>query len=389
MISKAFIAIILVICTNSFAQMRHPVTSEVLAIPTKGDILLESGNFNNYEASFGIIHHMDGVYGLQFVAIERDTLQPWLVILNGGPGRSNLRLSFEIDSLLNNYNILLPGYRGFDDAAYTRVFSKGFDTIMMFVEHHKKIFANNRVAEDVLLILKSLHSSKCSVLAHSYGTIIGRKMLEIDPFLIDTVYAFSPVCELYPYPEPSRIECIVNLLADTLSIPIVQVHDTLKNWMISPHRSKLIMGMVSSFYRYAEGVAFFSSLFNGELSRQDIIRKGETYVQRDWLFDYALKFSVVSPYIESEHLYNQISDVFIKSIGVYNLADVVQPVPSNLQINHSKLKLYLPTFELFVTYADTLAESIVCDCFHADIWHLAPNIILNKERKKSLSVDAN
>lgn len=375
---RAVLAIILSILLNyANAQLRHPVTEQMVAIPNRGDFKIEAGNFSNYEAGFGIINHMRSRYGLQFITLMRDESLPWMVILNGGPGRSNLRLSFEIDSLLSYYNILLPGYRGFDDGAYEAVFNDDDSRLQKFVLHHKSLFSTHAIADDVLLIIDALKIENYSILAHSFGTIVGRYLLNADTLHLDTLYAFSPVSEQHPYPNPEQLSEIIENLSVELNIPVKQFTDTLTVWTTCREHPYLVMGMLASLYRYNEMCDFFSRVFKGELNRAEVARNGRAYLHREWLFDFALKFDIHNPYSDTKNLYETISSSFIKAISRYSQPESVYSQEGSMK-DDGRIKVFLAQFEFF--YSNIQGETMVetCQCAHADIWHRAPKLMLQK-----------
>lgn len=378
MYGRAILAIILSILLNcASAQLRHPVTEQMVAIANKGDFKIEPGNFSNYEAGFGLINHMKSRYGLQFITLTRNDSLPWMVILNGGPGRSNLRLSFEIDSLLLHYNVLLPGYRGFDDGAYDVVFSDDDSRLQKFVLHHQSLFSTQAVADDVLLIIDALKIENYSILAHSFGTIVGRYILKSDSVHLEKLYAFSPVSEKMPFPNPQQLSKIISALSVDLNIPLKQFTDTLAVWNSCKENSYLIMGMISSFYRYREMYDFFDRVFKGDLTRSEIVRNGRAYLHREWLFDFALKFDISDPYSGTSDLYETISSLFIKALNRYH-----QTESSYHQVvsakNDSRIKVFLSQFEFFYSNFEGKIVADACQCAHADIWHKAPKLVLDQ-----------
>lgn len=370
------IFMLLPLCGSS--QIKNTRTNQLLPFKEKGDFVVNSGNFNHYPAGYGFIYHRAGKYALPFLTFRRDTTNPWMVILNGGPGRSNLRLSFEIDSLLNHYNILLPGYRGIDDRVIANVAEYADDSILHFVENHQQEFNTTHVANDLALIAGSLELKKLTILAHSYGTIVAKTLYNHHPAIIDTIFAFSPVSYKSPIPNPVKVQKIITFVADSLRVPQSIFTDTIQNWLHSPHKAELIMGMVSAMYNISDILTFFNALSNQNILRSDIIERGKRFKKKVWLIDFALKFcDVKAPANQYTDIYKSVAQVFYSQISQYSVNTGC--MPAREIATYCPVQFFIPEFEIFYTMKCADSSVIECPCSHADLWRQAPQW-LNRQK---------
>jgi pimeloyl-ACP methyl ester carboxylesterase len=359
------------------AQKRHPVTHQLVPIQNTGDYLLEDGTLFGYQAKFGIINHSKGTYGLRFVMFESLESNPWLVILNGGPGRTNIRLPFEIDSILSKYNLLLPGYRGVDDGAYENLSGRSDSTIEAFIRKNRTTYSTQKLVDDVMLICEMIHIDSFYIAAHSYGTIVGRTLYEANKENVTGLFEFSPVMESAPIPNPESLEFITQHVADSLNVSLTAIEDTLNLWMQAPQKRDLAMGLIASFYVYNDAVTFFLDVLSGKLTRANVSKKGREFLQFSWLMDYGMKFNRM-PDIDLTgcDIYTKISHLFYLQVSKYLPSDA--PVVEHRFVSEGYMPCavsFIPKYEIFHTCSGKQIYNVLCECGHADLWKMAPYYI--------------
>lgn len=358
------------------AQVTSPYTKEILPFDEVGDYQLSHGNFSNYPAQYGLINHLGKLNALPFVLIQKDTLNPWLMILNGGPGRTNLRLSFELDSLLPRYNIFIPGYRGIDDKTFEGYENLSIDSLKQFITYHKKLFGSQNVCEDIHLICKQLNIDSLSILGHSFGTLISAEFTQMYPKMVDTIFAFSPVSYKKPYPSAEKMRVIIDKLSRQMGYNPGLVIKKLSDLTDNTTSQLFYMGVISSFYTKKDIEYFIKEILADKLSVNILEKRGERFVSKEWLFDFGLKFCKV------DSLYYPSSDVFsIISLGFKDCIDryLVQkncPV-SDISFKNLPIHFFVPEYDFFFSeYLGQLKGSYKCG--HADLWKKAPLLILEK-----------
>ena len=365
------------------AQIRNPFTEEILPIGKDNLLVQEPGNFNRLNAHYGFIHHRNGKYALPFLTFERDPHKPWLIILNGGPGRSNIRLSFEIDPLLDSYNILLPGYRGMDDRALEVLDKSNDKEILTFVEQNRDDFSTDKVASDLALIAESLQISRALLVAHSYGAIVANVLHDQNPLLIDTIMAFSAVDPSRPMPDPERLHQILNESFVSKGINTTAFEDTLSQWLKQEASDNLILGFVASLYNEKDLQAFLKGVLSGDICRNDVAERGHKYMKKLYLIDFALKIqSIKAPEFDKPDIYERITLLFYEK-----LVRFIKPNNTNYLDDFSSddpVKLYIPHYEFFYTSTHRNTETLNCKCGHADLWSKVPQFIDEKLDKDSL-----
>lgn len=152
---------------------------------------LKNGIFDGYQAQYGLIAHKN--IALNYKALPFLLLPSYspnskhvLVVLNGGPGISNLALPMGTDSLLYYFNILIPGYRGVDDVFFHAYQTPDYEQI----NHLSDI---KLIAHDISNIVNELGFDTVYIAAHSFGTVYGCEYLSIDDNTIKTSFFFSPL----------------------------------------------------------------------------------------------------------------------------------------------------------------------------------------------------
>ncbi len=360
---------------TAFAQIRDPKSEEILPLTKPGELITKAGNFLNYSATYGLIYHENNPYTLPFITIVRNATQPWLVVLNGGPGRSNLRLSFPIDSLLNNYNIILPGYRGSDDRAIERAAMLSADSLQLFINKHKSVYNTNRIADDVALVINNYLHKPVSILSHSYGTMVAASFYKHYPNLVDTIFAFSPVNPHHPVPDPKKLRSSINYVADSLNISAQQIEDSLKLWLRLPNRKSLMLGLLASSYALSDLSMFCQGVFEQPDIRHNTAQKGQAFMQDTRLIDFALKFCNISvPASQNKNdIYKQISEIFFDHVTTY-LTDNNCPEVSTFQADWP-VRFFVPTYELFYAVEFPNTVKVSCNCGHAGLWRKAPSLL--------------
>ncbi|MFO7864437.1 MAG: alpha/beta hydrolase [Salinivirgaceae bacterium] len=373
-----FLIVLVGLVSQLEAQKRHPVTNQLIPIPNYGNSVFEDGTFYGYEAKFGIINHSENESGLQFVLLESLETNPWLVILNGGPGRTNMRLPFEIDSLLKTFNLLLPGYRGIDDGAYKKLGGKSDSTIEAFIHQNRKYYSTQKLVDDVMLICEQVHIDSFYIAAHSYGTIVAKKLYKSDELSVNGMFEFSPVMETAPVPNPDFLQSITNHVADSINVNLTEIEDTLRLWMQSPRQHNLAMGLIASFYIYDNAVSFFRQVSSGALTRSDVATKGSDFLQIGWLLDYGMKFNRMADIDRNgADIYQKISHLFYSSVSKYLPSDA-PVIEKNTVCNAYRpyCVSFIPKHEIFYMHSGKPALTVLCECGHADLWEKAPQYIL-------------
>lgn len=362
----------------SKGQVTNPYTGEILPFEKIGDFSLSEGNFNSYPVQYGLINHIGRLNALPFIVIEQDTLKPWMVILNGGPGRSNLRLSFELDSILRYYNVLIPGYRGIDDKIFDGFKKVSKDSLELFIANHKNLFGSENISSDIKQIAGHLNIKSLTLLGHSFGTLVSAEFATLYPSLVDTIFAFSPVSFTKPYPSAQKLRNIV----DSLSIELGYSPDLIVSKLskLNEHcqSANFYMGVISSFYTHSDIINFLHELEADQLSSKIIEQKGERFVQQEWLFDFGLKFCKIDSLANPvEDVYDEIAKGFITIISRYVTDDGC--VEIDVDYDSLPVQVYLPKYDFFYYSADNTVYD-TCNCAHADLWRKAPEIIFKNKR---------
>jgi len=357
------------------AQVTNPYTGEILPFKNIGDYTVSPGNFNNYPANYGLLNHLGKLNALPFITIEKDISNPWLVILNGGPGRSNLRLSFELDSILKYYNVLIHGYRGIDDKTFEGYDNLDYDSLKMFVANHRKVFGSKNICDDIDMITNVLNIDTISILAHSFGTIISEEFGTDYRNRVDTIFAFSPVDSRKPYPSAKKLHLIIDSISIQLgynSDVILKKIEKLSKGVTSS--SYFYMGIISSFYTKENISNFITEIYENKLSYKDLENRGERFVNQKWLFDFGLKFCNLVPIDDkSDDVCDRIAKGFKAIVDQYVIDKGCPEKASN--IDELPVKFYIPEYELF--YCEIVnAEFVKCGCGHADLWKQAPKYII-------------
>jgi pimeloyl-ACP methyl ester carboxylesterase len=357
------------------AQITNPYTGELLPFKKIGEFSLSDGNFDNYPAQYGLINHMDRLNALPFIVIERDSINPWLLILNGGPGRSNLRLSFELDSILKHYNVLIPGYRGIDDKTFDGYNDLSPDTLQMFVNNHKKLFGSKNICEDIKLITSVLGIDSVSILAHSFGSIISFEYASLYHNNVDTIFAFSPVNARKPYPSSEKLKRIIDSVAFCIDINPKQIAEKLYKLSQGATSNYFYMGIIASFYTREDIRNFLIELYNDKLDKEMLINRGERFVNQKWLFDFGLKFCFIEPLEYNEKdIYGRIANGFKDLVNKF----VKDKNCSERHYNLDSLPIcaFIPEYEFLYSEKDN-QMNYKCKCGHADLWKQAPKLIFS------------
>lgn len=353
---------------STFSQIRNPYTEEIIPVNAVGDIYSTSGNFYQYAANYGLLYHFETKYALPYIAIEHDTLNPWMLILNGGPGRSNIRLSFDIDSLVRYYNVLIPGYRGIDDRMIETFVNCRENNLPKLISNKRHISGINAIAGDIIQILQAKHIRNIKILAHSYGTMVAKELYKIKPAVTDTIFAFSPVDPQKPFPAPLKIKKLISRAADSLNVNMTHVEDTLSAWTQSTQKKNLLMGVTASAYRLNDMIHLLNDMFDSTKNRSAIIKKGELFIKKSLLIDFALKFcDFQKPANNKDNIYITITRNFYDIITEY-CSDKKCNNQYNPQINYP-IQFIIPEYEIF--YLETSVDAVVehnCACGHADLW---------------------
>jgi hypothetical protein len=148
-----------------FGQIINPWTNTQVKISNNCKIV-DNGIFQGLNAKYGVYAHKGHGHrykALPFLFLPSEKKDaPNLIILNGGPGVSNLRAPEGVDSLLNYFNILIPGYRGVDDCL-----------IDSYEELDKKQNSHtiSLISKDISNIAAALKFESVYVAAHSFGSI--------------------------------------------------------------------------------------------------------------------------------------------------------------------------------------------------------------------------
>ncbi len=376
---SVFILFLLLTIQTSWAQMRNPYNEEILPFSKDLKLIQEPGNFNQHKAMYGFVNHTKGKYALPFLTFCPDTSNSWLVILNGGPGRSNIRFSFDIDSLLQHFNILLPGYRGVDDRALENVTDEDAATIHDFIQNNQTKYATEKIAADIGFITDELQLSALTIVAHSYGTLVASELYKAKPQSIDTILAFSPVDPCKPMPDPEKIRYFVFSMLDSVQQKIEPLEDTLAAWLASELSDELAMGFVASMYSKTDFKNLLEGMLNGDTSRSDVIEKNDKYLKKRNLIDFALKINrIEEPESIKKSVYSQITHIFYEKIQQYleveNKNLKVSTISADLPAN-----FFIPKYEFFYTHSYTSQHTQNCTCGHADLWERAPKFILGKK----------
>lgn len=159
-----------VIHFSAECQSVSPWTGKVLN-PAAGMVQMADGVFEGLPAKCGTLDNgrPEPHVCLPFVLVPCSSHSgaPTLIIFNGGPGDTNLRLSRDFQKLACHFHILLPGYRGVDDRTAL------FPVKTPHADHRQ-------VGDDAARIVAALDIDTLVVAAHSFGTIYAREMLLSD-----------------------------------------------------------------------------------------------------------------------------------------------------------------------------------------------------------------
>jgi pimeloyl-ACP methyl ester carboxylesterase len=301
-----------------------------------------------------------------------------MVILNGGPGRSNLRLSFELDSILKYYNVLLPGYRGIDDKIFDGFNKVSADSLKLFIANHKSLFGSGSISSDIKLIAEHLKIESLTLLGHSFGTLVSAEFATIYPSLVDTIFAFSPESFNKPYPSAKKLRGIVDSMSIKLGYSPNAITTKLSALGEGSQSESFYMGVISSFYTRNDIINFLTELNTNKLSKKTIEEKGKRFMQQEWLFDFGLKFckidSITSPI-------NDIYDEIAKGFRIIISRYVTDEGCTEIDVDYDNLpvQVYIPKFDFFY-YSSDSAVYDACMCAHADLWRKAPGIILRSSK---------
>lgn|GEM_PF-4929362 len=137
-----------------------------------GDISVNPGIYNGYDAEYGFISHInakDPFVGLPFIFIPaKDSIsKKIIVVLNGGPGKSNLNLPFVNDTLISRFSILIPGYRGVDDSLGKISYINLWDQNII-----------DATATDIIKIVRHYAPDTLVMVSHSFGSVFAKKIIE-------------------------------------------------------------------------------------------------------------------------------------------------------------------------------------------------------------------
>ena len=373
---SVFILVLLLTVQFLFAQIRNPFNEEILPFGKDIELIQEEGSFNHHKTTYGFVNHTKGKYALPFLTFVRDTTHAWLVVLNGGPGRSNIRLSFGIDSLLKKYNILLIGYRGVDDRALEGIINENDPKIQRFINKNRSKYSTEKIASDIALIAEKLQISSLNLIAHSYGTLVAGELYTQEPQLVDSIFAFSPVDASRPMPDPEKVKFFVASIFDSTTYEIDTFKDTLLNWLDDPSAESLAMGFVASMYNKKDFENMLKGVIRGDINRNDVIQRGEKYLKKRYIVDLALKINYINkPVFSSEYIYNQVTSIFHQQISRYLSSDSSH-LGSQNPFRRAPVNFFIPKYEFFYTYSMAGQQLQKCECGHADLWKLAPKFVL-------------
>ncbi len=170
-------------------QVINPWTNSQISMSSSCNIT-KSGIFEGYIADYGVYAHKglsDKYKALPFLFMPSEKVNaPVLLILNGGPGASNLVLPAGIDFLLEYFNILLPGYRGVDD--YCSYNYEKYGNVQEL-----KICDIDLIAEDISNIVNFLKCDSVYIAAHSFGVVYASKYMQKKDNVKKTSIFFSPI----------------------------------------------------------------------------------------------------------------------------------------------------------------------------------------------------
>jgi len=148
-----------------YGQIINPWTNTQIKLSDNCKIV-DNCIFQGLNAKYGVYAHKG--YGHKYKALpflllpSEKTDAPNLIILNGGPGVSNLKAPEGVDSLLNYFNILIPGYRGVDDCL-----EDSYDEL----DKQQNSYSISLISKDISNIVAALKFDSVYVAAHSFGSI--------------------------------------------------------------------------------------------------------------------------------------------------------------------------------------------------------------------------
>ncbi len=174
--------------TCIFGQIINPWTSTQVKISDDNYKIVDNGIFQGLNAKYGVYAHKG--HGHRYKALpflfllseKKDA--PNLIILNGGPGVSNLKAPEGVDSLLNYFNILIPGYRGVDDCL-----EDNYDEL----DKQKNSYNISLISKDISNIVAALKFDSVYVAAHSFGSIYACNYLLIEDGVSKKSIFVSPI----------------------------------------------------------------------------------------------------------------------------------------------------------------------------------------------------
>ena len=353
-----------------YSQVRNATDNLLVPLNQKGDILFKDGTFRFYKAKYGLIlHYKSAKFALPFIVISQDTTKPWLLVLNGGPGKSNLRLSFDIDSILNDFQVLIPGYRGVDDNFLNSALQFNDVDCKRFVVEHKSDFGTATIAQDIGLILNKLKIDSVYIVAHSYGGMVASELYKSNKTKIVSAYLFSPVLISNPIIDNNKIYSLLKYVSNTLKVDEKLVCHKLYQVYDSINKSNLFaLGVVSQLYKMQDAKQMIVDLLNNKLNTSEVIKRGEVVFNEKTLLDFALKFGCNAHiiHIQADSYKVNFSKIFKDYIYKYSTSidtlSVEYPEDSIFQY-------FIPRFDIYKTFDIKGKNSKVYDNYaHSDIW---------------------
>jgi hypothetical protein len=353
-----------------FSQIRNPFSDEILPLEDIGDFITVDGNFENYEATYGYIKHFSASYAaLPFVIISQDSSLPFLFILNGGPGRSNLRLAFPVDSILKNYQICLPGYRGIDDGVIKRTMKLTNEEKLKFVKNHHTFLGSKSICEDFMLIANALKCDSVTIAAHSYGSILACELAKRFPQVVDSAIVFAPV----DYNNPTISKIAIFELLNRASVAQFIDYNTFNDRMmelfhLSSDKLNFVFGIISYLYTFEGAMKLVREVNTKILDEPILVTAGKMFVKDEWLIDYGLKFyKIPLGNAKPKDLPEVISWYFTSGTQKYT----IEKQDNSCLINNTlPIHFFLPRYELFHHF-EIPAKTDTLDFGHADLWENA------------------
>jgi len=365
-IKRVFVLFIIFFNTCVYGQIINPWTDTQIKLSGKCKIV-DNGIFQGLNAKYGVYAHkgLGHKYkALPFLFLPSEKKDaPNLIILNGGPGVSNLKAPEGIDSLLNYFNILIPGYRGVDDCL-----KDNYDEL----DKQQNSCSISLISKDISNIVAALKFDSVYVAAHSFGSIYACSyLLEQDGVDKKSIF-ISPIMTQDIATVLSKMEQMVEKYFSNYNNGSGKYNNVLTEIENSSNPEQLSMALIICLSEFQNSYKI-DSILESKGSIIELLQN--TYCSYKYTVNQTDKQNKLSSYFN-----------FDDTTGFYNLGSLgkllLKYFINETQPNTSlfcPFKYYTPdtTISAYYDYSVSFNDKVVNNTGHSDIWSKAWRYIID------------